>query len=171
VEGRAPSPRIRLETIRRLARASIPTVLFVMPVMPGINDAAADLEPLLRAARAAGAIDAVCAPLRLDAIAGRIFHRIVAEHFPHLLPRYAALAEMRAGGGHEGVARQAASEACGDGPAAGGAAVVSRTVRECRSARLIEQRFAELRRRAGFDDRPARRVNGPVPGEQLALGL
>ncbi len=143
VEGRAPSPRIRLDTIRRLARASVPTALFVMPVMPGINDSAAELERLLSAARDAGAMDAVCAPLRLDAISGRIFHRIIAEHFPHLLPRYAALA--------------------GD--------ALSSTIRECRSARAIEQRFAELRRRAGFVEPPARRRNGPIPGEQLALGI
>src|SRR5713101_7539716 len=54
-EPHTPSPRARLEAVAELNRAGIPTGVLVAPLMPGINDAPHQIEPLLERARAAGA--------------------------------------------------------------------------------------------------------------------
>ena len=45
IELRAPDPQARLRTLRRLTAAGICTKVFVMPLMPGINDHREELEP------------------------------------------------------------------------------------------------------------------------------
>src|SRR4029077_915406 len=54
-EPHTPNPRARLEAVAELNRAGIPTGVLIAPLMPGINDAPHQLEPLLELARAAGA--------------------------------------------------------------------------------------------------------------------
>jgi DNA repair photolyase len=91
VEGRAPTPRRRLETIRALRDAGIDVGVFVMPILPEITDARGDLRLLLRAAREAGASFAVPGAVRLMGPAWQTFEPVLRRHFPHLMPRYRAL--------------------------------------------------------------------------------
>ena len=53
-EPHTPSPRARLEAVAELNRAGIPTGVLVAPLMPGINDAPHQLEPLLEAGAGGG---------------------------------------------------------------------------------------------------------------------
>lgn len=55
-EPHTPNPRARMEAVAELNRRGIPTGVLVAPLMPGVNDAPAQLEPLLAAAAAAGAV-------------------------------------------------------------------------------------------------------------------
>ncbi len=54
-EPHTPNPRARLEAVAELNRAGIPTGVLIAPLMPGINDAPHQLEPLLELARRASA--------------------------------------------------------------------------------------------------------------------
>src|SRR5258707_891286 len=54
-EPHTPTPRARLEAVAELNRVGIPTGVLVAPLMPGINHAPDQGEPLLEAARQAGA--------------------------------------------------------------------------------------------------------------------
>ena len=55
-EPHTPNPRARLEAVAELNRAGVPTGVLIAPLMPGINDAPHQVEPLLDAiAAAAGA--------------------------------------------------------------------------------------------------------------------
>jgi DNA repair photolyase len=54
-EPHTPNPRARLEAVAELNRAGIPTGVLIAPLMPGINDAPHQLEPLLTGAIDAGA--------------------------------------------------------------------------------------------------------------------
>ncbi len=49
MEPRAATPARRLEALRQLSEAGIPTTVMVAPVIPAINDA--DIERILDAAR------------------------------------------------------------------------------------------------------------------------
>ncbi len=46
-EPHTPHPRARLEAVAELVRAGIPTGVLIAPLMPGINDAPEQLEPIL----------------------------------------------------------------------------------------------------------------------------
>lgn len=54
-EPHTPHPKARLEAVAELNRAGIPCGVLIAPLMPGINDAREQVEPLLEAAAAAGA--------------------------------------------------------------------------------------------------------------------
>jgi DNA repair photolyase len=54
-EPHTPNPRARLEAVAELNHAGIPTGVLIAPLMPGINDAPHQLEPLLQGAIDAGA--------------------------------------------------------------------------------------------------------------------
>ncbi len=80
LEPRAPAPGRRLETIRRLAAAGIPVRAMIAPVIPGLTDH--ELEPLLQAARDAGATAARIIPLRLPLEVSGLFRDWLARHEP-----------------------------------------------------------------------------------------
>lgn len=63
MEPRAPSPKRRLQMIRRLSEAGIPVRIQVSPLIPGLTDH--ELEAVMEAGREAGAGAANCIPLRL----------------------------------------------------------------------------------------------------------
>jgi len=62
LEPGAPSPSRRLAALRELARAGVPTWVFVAPVIPGVNDAAESLARIVQAARVAGTRDVAFDP-------------------------------------------------------------------------------------------------------------
>jgi DNA repair photolyase len=56
--------------------------------LPGITDAPADLEAVVRAAAAAGARHIFAGPLFLKPCSAAIFLPFVEQHFPHLVENY-----------------------------------------------------------------------------------
>ena len=80
MEPRAATPPRRIEAIRRLSEAGIPTSVMVAPVIPAINDA--EIERILDAAHAAGAREAGYVLLRLPLEVRDLFREWVMENFP-----------------------------------------------------------------------------------------
>ena len=88
LEPRAPRPDLRLQAVRKLAEAGIHAGVNLAPILPGITDAPADLESLVRAAAEAGARSLYAAPLFLKSSAAKVFLPFVAERFPRLVAEY-----------------------------------------------------------------------------------
>ena len=63
MEPRAATPMRRLETLRRLSQAGVPTTVMVAPVIPALNDS--EIERILEAAQVAGVREAGYVLLRL----------------------------------------------------------------------------------------------------------
>ena len=98
MEPRASAPRRRLEAIRRLAAAGIPTGVVVAPVVPFLTDH--DIERVLDAAAEAGATYAGYVLLRLPFEVKELFAAWLETHFPlkaaHVMSRVRAMREGRA---------------------------------------------------------------------------
>ncbi len=90
-EPHTPHPRARLEAVAELNRAGIPTGVLVAPLMPGINDAPEQVEPLLEMATAAGATSIGGVALHLRGDVRQVFMAWLEAQRPDLLPRYEAL--------------------------------------------------------------------------------
>jgi DNA repair photolyase len=90
-EPHTPNPRARLEAVAELNRAGIPTGILIAPLMPGINDAPEQLEPLLEAAIAAGAKSIGGVALHLRGELRDLFMQWLRDQRPELLERYEEL--------------------------------------------------------------------------------
>jgi DNA repair photolyase len=71
LEPAAPTPRRRIETVRRLAAAGIPVTVNVAPVIPGLSEP--DIPQILAAAAEAGARRASMIVLRLPGPVQQVF--------------------------------------------------------------------------------------------------
>ncbi len=80
MEPRAPTPGKRLEAIRRLNAAGVPTGVMVAPVVPAINDH--EIETILKEARDRGAVDAAYVVLRLPLEIKDLIREWLEEQFP-----------------------------------------------------------------------------------------
>lgn len=80
MEPRASTPAKRLEALRGLKEAGIPTMVMVAPVIPAMNDQ--DIERILEAAAEAGATSAGYVLLRLPLEVTDIFKQWLTEHYP-----------------------------------------------------------------------------------------
>ena len=80
LEPRTSPPAARLEAIRRLSAAGIPTGVMIAPVIPGINDH--EIPALVAAAAEAGATFAGKVVLRLPHSVGPLFEDWLDRHFP-----------------------------------------------------------------------------------------
>ncbi len=90
-EPHTPSPKARLEAVAELNRAGIPTGVLIAPLMPGINDAPHQVEPLLELAAEAGAKSVAGVALHLRGEVRQVFMDWLTAHRPELVPRYAEL--------------------------------------------------------------------------------
>jgi DNA repair photolyase len=90
-EPHTPHPRARLEAVAELNRAGIPTGVLIAPLMPGINDAPEQVEPLLEAAAAAGATGIGGIALHLRGDVRKLFFDWLRAHRRELLPLYEKL--------------------------------------------------------------------------------
>ena len=95
-EPRTPNPRARLEAVAELNRAGIPTGVLIAPLMPGINDAPHQVEPLLEAAEEAGASSIAGVALHLRGEVRDVFMDWMRAKRPDLVPRYEELYRRRA---------------------------------------------------------------------------
>jgi DNA repair photolyase len=90
-EPHTPNPRARLEAVAELNRAGIPTGVLIAPLMPGINDAPHQLEPLLQGAIDAGATSIGGVALHLRGDVKGLFMDWLRDQRPELVPRYEEL--------------------------------------------------------------------------------
>jgi DNA repair photolyase len=80
MEPRAATPRLRLQTIRKLSEAGVPTAVMTAPIIPAINDS--EIERILDAAVAAGATEAGYVMLRMPFEIKDLFREWLKAHFP-----------------------------------------------------------------------------------------
>jgi len=80
MEPRAATPMRRLETLRRLNQAGIPTTVMVAPIIPAINDM--EIERILDAAALAGVREAGYVLLRLPLEVRDLFRQWLDTNFP-----------------------------------------------------------------------------------------
>jgi DNA repair photolyase len=96
MEPRAATPARRLETLRQLSDAGVPTMVMVAPIIPAINDA--EIERILDAAAIAGVRGAGHVILRLPLELRDLFREWLAEHFPDRVNHvFKLIREMRGG--------------------------------------------------------------------------
>jgi len=93
MEPRASTPQRRLDAIKLLSEAGVPTGAMFAPVIPAINDH--EMEAVLTAVAHAGAKDAAFILLRLPLEVADLFEEWLETHFPdrkkRVLNRLAAL--------------------------------------------------------------------------------
>jgi len=144
MEPRAATPERRLEAVRRLADAGVPTVVMFAPVIPGLNDH--ELEAVLERAAAAGAFTAAYVALRLPREIKDLFAEWLAANVPDRAQRVMSLVrQMRGGKDYDA---QWGKRMKGEGPVAD----------------MIGQRFRVARRRLGLD-----RVSPPLDTKQFRV--
>ena len=131
MEPRASSPARRLEAIRLLSEAGIPTAVFASPMIPAINDM--ELERILDAAKAQGAVSASMILLRLPGEVRDVFREWLLRHFPDRVRHVLALVRDTRGG--KDYDSRFGTRMTGEGP----------------YATLLQQRFQKARERYGLD--------------------
>ena len=96
MEPRASTPSRRLEAIRALSEAGIPTSVMVAPMIPALNDH--ELERILDSAKAAGALEAGYVMLRLPLEVSPLFRDWLLQNYPDRYRHVMSLVrEMRGG--------------------------------------------------------------------------
>jgi DNA repair photolyase len=96
MEPRASTPVKRLEALRLLSNAGVPTAAMVAPVIPAINDS--EIERILDAAANAGVTEAGYVMLRLPLEIKDLFREWLKEHFPDKSKHVIALVRDLHGG-------------------------------------------------------------------------
>lgn len=153
MEPRTAGPAARLNMIRKLSAAGIPTGIILGPVIPFINDH--EIEAILDAAYAAGARQASWIMLRLPLELDQLFQDWLQRHYPqranHVMNR---IRDLRGGQSYDSTFGRRMT---GTGP----------------YSELIRQRFDQRARKLGFrlhQSEPLRTDRFRRPdGEQLAL--
>ncbi|WP_245895045.1 PA0069 family radical SAM protein [Devosia submarina] len=131
MEPRASSPARRLEAVRLLSEAGVPVAVFASPMIPAINDM--ELERILDAAKAQGAISASMILLRLPGEVRDVFREWLLRHFPDRVRHVLALVRDTRGG--KDYDSRFGNRMVGEGP----------------YATLLQQRFQKARERYGLD--------------------
>ncbi|GAA3859186.1 intein-containing Rv2578c family radical SAM protein [Saccharothrix violaceirubra] len=91
LEPGTPSPRARLDLVRRIRDAGLPCGVFVAPVLPGLTDSIEGLDALLGEVAAAGATGVTVFPLHLRPGAREWFARWLLRERPDLADGYRRL--------------------------------------------------------------------------------
>jgi DNA repair photolyase len=154
MEPRASTPSRRLEALRLLSAAGIPTAVMFAPVIPGLNDH--EMENVLEAAREAGATSAGYVMLRLPLEVRDLFQEWLVAEVPDRASRVMSLVRaMRKGRDYD---PKWGERMHGDGPI----------------AEAIAARFRLATRRLGFEESSRPLDTGkfkppPRAGDQLTL--
>jgi DNA repair photolyase len=80
MEPRASTPTKRLEALKRLSEAGIPTIVMTAPIIPALNDA--EMERILDAAAHAGVKEANYTLLRLPLEVRDLFREWLIANYP-----------------------------------------------------------------------------------------
>lgn len=154
MEPRAATPERRIETIRALSEAGVPTIVMFAPVIPGLNDA--ELEAVLDRAAAAGAVGAGYVTLRLPLEIKELFEEwLEADHADRAHRVMSIIRQMRGGMAYRS---DWGKRMTGEGPV----------------AEILKQRFQLARRRHGLDRKlPSLDLSAfsKPPGDQSQLPL
>ena len=131
MEPRVPAPAARLRTIKLLSDAGIPVRVMVSPVVPGLTDH--ELEPILQAAKDAGAVAASSIVLRLPREVSPLFRDWIEQTYPNRSKKIMArIQELHGGKDYD--------------PNFG-----TRMIGQGKWAELMQQRFKLTCRRLGLD--------------------
>jgi len=142
MEPRAATPERRLDAIKLLSRAGIPTSVFMAPMIPALNDA--EIEDLLARAKEAGANGAGYILLRMPLEIKDLFAEWLKAHYPDRAARVLSLMrQMRGGKDYDA---QWGKRMSGTGP----------------YAKLISRRFRLTAQRLGFS-----KVSHPLDTSQF----
>jgi DNA repair photolyase len=96
MEPRAPTPARRIEALRQLSAAGVPTAVMVAPIVPAINDA--EIERILDAAAAVGVSGAGYVMLRLPLEVRDLFREWLMANYPDRYRHvFKLVREMRGG--------------------------------------------------------------------------
>ncbi|NED57857.1 radical SAM protein [Micromonospora aurantiaca] len=90
-EPGTPSPRRRLDAVRRLTDAGFSVGVLMAPILPGLSDDEESIDATVAAVAASGADSVTPLPLHLRPGAREWYARWLAREFPHLVPRYRQL--------------------------------------------------------------------------------
>ena len=135
MEPRASTPQRRLEAIRLLSSAGIPTGVMVAPIIPGLTDH--EIEPILEAAAEAGAKTAGYVMLRMPLEIKDLARQWLTENVPDRASK--VIAQMQDSRGGKDYDAAFGTRMRGSGP----------------FADLIAQRFKKATRRFGLDSKLA----------------
>ena len=91
IDPGAPAAYKRMEAVARLSEAGIKTRVFIMPILPGITDDAAELEEVVRAAALAHAYSINGDTLRMARGIEDHYYAFLEQHFPEQRARYARI--------------------------------------------------------------------------------
>jgi DNA repair photolyase len=155
MEPRASTPERRVETIRALVAAGIPTGVLTAPMIPALNDG--EMETLLERALEAGAVSAGYVLLRLPLELKPLFKEWLETHFPDKARHVLSLVAQAHGGKLYDSAWS--KRMAGTGP----------------YAEMLRARFDRACRKLGFNQRSNDSLDTslfrppPQPGDQLAL--
>ncbi|MBQ1025172.1 Rv2578c family radical SAM protein [Micromonospora sp. C95] len=95
VEPGTPSPRRRLDAVRRFVDAGFEVGVLMAPILPGLSDTDESIEATVAAIAAAGAANVTPLALHLRPGAREWYARWLGREHPRLVPRYREL--FRAG--------------------------------------------------------------------------
>jgi DNA repair photolyase len=96
MEPRAATPPRRLEALRQLSQAGVPTTVMLGPVIPAVNDP--EIERILDAAAFAGVREAGYILLRLPLEVRDLFREWLTAHFPDRVEHvFKLIRDMRGG--------------------------------------------------------------------------
>ncbi len=96
MEPRASTPAKRLEAMRAISEAGIPTAVLVAPVIPALNDH--EIERVLDASKAAGAAEASYVLLRLPLEVSPLFRDWLLRNYPDRYRHVMSLIRSMRGG-------------------------------------------------------------------------
>jgi DNA repair photolyase len=156
LEPRAASPAARLRVVKELVAAGVPTGVLVAPIIPAVNDC--EVEDIVAAVAAQGAIKAGYVLLRLPHELKALFRQWLDEHLPdradHVMSLIRAAREGRENDPRFG------SRMVGSGP----------------WAQLLRDRFALACKRHGLSmgrmrDLSSEHFRAPTRGGQISLPL
>ncbi|HEX6865942.1 MAG TPA: PA0069 family radical SAM protein [Caulobacteraceae bacterium] len=154
MEPRAATPERRLDAIRRLSEAGVPTIVMFAPCIPGLNDH--EMEAVLERAKEAGAIGAGYVALRLPLEIKDLFSEwLEADHPDRAKKVMSLIRQMRSGKDYDS---EWGRRMTGQGPV----------------AEMMSRRFAITTRKLGLNGRwdgldLSQFRAPPKAGDQLAL--
>jgi DNA repair photolyase len=90
-EPGTPHPRARMDAVKRLNQAGVPTGVLVAPILPGISDSPEQLREVVRAAAEAGASHISPITLHLRPGVKEEFMPWLEREYPELLENYRRL--------------------------------------------------------------------------------
>jgi len=131
MEPRAATPERRVEAVRRLTEAGVPTLVMFAPAIPSLNDH--EMEAVLQRAAEAGAVSAGYVALRLPLEIKELFEEWLQADHPDRARRVMSLVrQMRGGAAYQS---EWGKRMTGEGPVAD----------------AMRQRFQLARKRFGLD--------------------